>query len=78
MNLLFEYKNKEDLEDYSILANNLKQAAKSLGFNEFAALVEEYETASKEKRVDFIVKGYPKLKIESLRISDLIKKYLRK
>ncbi len=78
INQLFECKNNEDLENYSIIANSLKSDARQLGFNEFADLAYEHELSSKEKNIDFITSNYPRLKMESIRISDLIKKYLGK
>ncbi len=78
LNSLFEYKNKEDFENYSILANSLKTDARQLGFNEFGDLAYEHELAAKEKNIEFITTNYPKLKMESIRMYDLIKKHLGK
>ena len=38
----------------------------------------EHELNAREKNIEFINKNYPKLKMESIRIQDLVKKYLRK
>lgn len=75
MNKLSEYISTEDLENYSILTHALKIEARYLGFNDFADLVNEQELAAKEKRLDYLINNYPKLKMESIRIYDLTKKY---
>ena len=70
------YKNNKDLDSYSILAHSLKTEARYLGFNDLADMSYEHELASKENNLDFVNKNYRDLKMESIRIYDIIKKYL--
>ena len=78
MNALFEYKNNSNLEDYAIITHALKTEARYLGFDKFSDLAYEHELNAKENNLEFIVNNYPKLKMESIRIYDLVKKYLGK
>ena len=78
MNLLLNYKNKNDMEQYAILTHALKTEAKYLGFDEFSDLAYEHELNARENNIEYIASNYPKLKMESLRIYDLVKKYLEK
>ena len=78
INTLFELKNNSNLEDYAILTHALKTEARYLGFDAFSDIAYEHELNAKEKNIDYIVSNYPKLKMESIRIYDLVKKYLGK
>ena len=75
---LNNYKNDEDMDNYSILAHSLKTEARYLGLNVLADMAYEHEIASKENKVDYITENYKKLKMEALKINDIIKKYLNK
>ena len=76
MNQLNEYRKNKDLDSYSILAHSLKTEARYLGFNDLADMAYEHELASKENNQDFVNKSYSTLKMESIRIYDLIKKFI--
>ena len=78
MDELYRYKNEANPEEYGIIAHALKTEAKYLGFDAFSDLAYEHELNAREKNIEFINKNYPKLKMESIRIQDLVKKYLRK
>ena len=78
MNLLFEYKNSNNLSEYAVLAHALKTEARYLGFDKFSDLAYEHELNAKENNLDYILSNYPKIKMESIRIYDLVKKYLGK
>ena len=73
---LNDYRKNKDLDSYSILAHSLKTEARYLGFNDLADMAYEHELASKENNQEFVNSNYSVLKMESIRIYDLIKKYL--
>ncbi len=75
---LNDYKKNEDMDNYSILAHSLKTEARYLGLNDLADMAYEHELASKENKADFVNENYKNLKMEALRINDVIKKYLNK
>ena len=75
---LYEYKNSDDIDSYYILCKALKEEANEIGFTKFAEIAAEHENACKDKNMDFINANYTKLKMESLRVSDVLKKYLGK
>jgi HPt (histidine-containing phosphotransfer) domain-containing protein len=78
MNRLYEYKNAHDLENYYIAVKSLKEIASSLGFTKFANVAEKHEQASRESKQDYLDRDYPKLKMESIRINDILKEYFGK
>ena len=78
MSALFKYRNEQNMEDYCIVTHALKTEAKYLGFDKFSELAYEHELNAREKNIDYITSNYPKLKMESIRIQDLVKKYLGK
>ena len=75
---LNNYQKEEDMDNYSILAHSLKTEARYLGLNDLADMAYEHELASKENNIDFVNENYKKLKMEALKINDVIKKYLNK
>ncbi len=75
---LNKYKENEDLDNYNILVHSLKTESRYLGFNELADMSYEHELASKEEHLDFIIKNYPELKKEAIRIYEIISKYFEK
>ena len=76
MNLLYGYKNENVLSSYEDSIHHLKIYATKLGFKKFEELLNEHELAAKEKNREFIKNNYTKLKMESLHVSELIKKYI--
>ena len=75
---LYEYKNNSDLDNYCILCRAIKDEADSLGFINFSKLAAEHEQASKDKNIEYIDSNYAKLKMESIKTLDVLKKYLGK
>ncbi len=73
---LYDYRKNQDLNSYKNIAQSLKTEARYLGFKKFAEIAEEHENASQENDLDFINRNYPKIKMESIRILDLLQKYL--
>ena len=73
---LFEHKNSQNFEKYYVCVSELKKQTKQLGFNNFADKLTEHEIASKEKNIDYITNNFSKIKMESISIKNLIKKYL--
>lgn len=78
INLLFDFKISNDLEKYGSCAKELKNLANRIGYNSFANIVQDHEQAANEKNTEFIIKNYIKLKMESNKVKDLLKKYLGK
>ncbi len=76
VNLLFEYRNKKELEKYYACANELKNQSAQFGFNEFETILKEHELAAKERNIEFITNKYTKLKLESIKVNDVLKKYI--
>jgi signal transduction histidine kinase/FixJ family two-component response regulator len=76
INDLFGYKIGSNMAEYGNCAKELKDLANRIGYNEFANKVEEHEKAGKEKNIEFINSNFTKLKIESIKVVDTIKKYL--
>ena len=78
MNKLYEYKTAKDLENYYILVRALKEKALILGLTKFANIAKDQEQYSKENNQEYIDHNYSKLKMESIRINDILKKYFGK
>lgn len=78
INDLNNYKEQEDMDSYSILAHSLKTEARYIGCNDLADMSYEHELAAKDKNIEFVNANYSKLKMESIRVYDVIKKYLGK
>ena len=76
MNKLYEYKNSQDLGNYYMLIKALNDSAKDLGLTSFIILAEQHENASRENNKELIDAGYPKLRMESIKVLDILKKYL--
>ena len=71
-------KETENFDEYAKEAQSLKEQAKDAGCKKLSELAYEHELNAREKNIDYINSNYPKLKMESIRIQDLVKKYLGK
>ncbi len=76
MNELFGYKINSNTTEYGTCAKELKDLANRIGYNDFANKIAEHEQAGKEKNLTFINSNFTKLKMESIKVTDTIKKYL--
>ena len=76
MNELFGHKINSNATEYGICAKELKDLANRIGYNDFANKIAEHEQAGKEKNLTFINSNFTKLKMESIKVTDTIKKYL--
>jgi len=76
MNKLYEYKNVQDLENYYMLVKALNDTAKDLGLTKFISIAEQHEIASRDNNKELIDTDYAKLRMESIKVIDLLKKYL--
>ena len=73
---LFEFKNSNSLDRYYACVSEMKKQAAQLGFTKFSEKLYEHELASKDDNSDFINNNFSKLKMESVSINNIIKKYL--
>ena len=78
MSKLYELKKEQQFGDYSTMVTELKEDSKNLGFEEFAKIAEEHEKASEEKNIEFLNKNYPKFRLESANVLDIIKKHMER
>ena len=70
-----EYKEAQDMENYSILVHSLKSDSKYLGFTALADLAYNHEMASKAGDVRFVIGSYDALIAEANRILEVVRKY---
>jgi len=73
---LNEFKDKNDLENYSILVHSMKSESRYLGFNEQGEVFYSHELKSKENNIDFIKNEFNNLKNTILKMEDIIDNYL--
>ena len=78
LNDLNNYRKAKDCDSYSILVHSLKTEARYIGCNALADMSYEHELAAKNNNIDFINNNYSKLKMESIKVKDTIKEYLKK
>ena len=78
MSKLYEMKKEQQLDEYSALVTEIKEESKNLGFEEFSKIAEEHEKAALDKNADFLNKNYPKFRLESVNILDIIKKHMER
>jgi CheY-like chemotaxis protein len=71
-----EYKEAQDMENYSILVHSLKSDSKYLGFTALADLAYNHEMASKAGDVRFVIGSYDALINETNRILSVLKNYV--
>ena len=71
-----EYKESQDMENYSILVHSLKSDSKYLGFTALADLAYNHEMASKARDVRFVIGSYDALINEANRILGVLKSYV--
>ena len=70
------YKEKNDLNNYTILVHSLKSDSKYLGFKALADLAYKHEMAGKNNNREFINDNYNELIQEAARIYNILKKYM--
>ena len=73
---LSEYKDNDDMENYSIEIHSLKSDSKYLGFTALAGICFEQEIKSKENNIKYIKDDYSKLIKELDKMIDISNKYL--
>ena len=71
-----EYKESQDMENYSILVHSLKSDSKYLGFTALADLAYNHEMASKARDVRFVIGSYDALINEANRILGVLRSYV--
>ena len=71
-----EYKNKEDLENYSIEVHAMKGDSKYLGLKKLAELSLNHQLKSQEGDISYINSNYDELISEANRVINVVKKYL--
>ncbi len=75
---LIEYKNLNDMENYSILVHSIKSDSKYLGFTDLAQIAYDHELKSKENDTSYVNSNFNLLQDEINRIINIIKEYLGK
>ena len=78
MTKLQEYANAGDTANYATTISSMIDDAKNLGYIDFVKTALEYQVESKNNNADFIKNNFPKLKMESIRLTDTIKKQLER
>ena len=71
-----EYKEKNDMSNYSIEVHAMKGDSKYLGFTKLAELSLNHQKKSEEQDIDYINKNYDELIKEANRIISVVKKYI--
>jgi len=71
-----KFKNENNMPDYAILVHSLKSDSKYLGFRKLAEMAFDQEMKSKAGDSLYINNNFDSLKVETLRIIDIVKKYL--
>ncbi len=71
-----KYVEENNMEDYAILAHSLKSDSKYLGFAKLSEIALEHEMRGKNNDSSYIKSNFKILKDETLRIIDIVKKYL--
>ncbi len=77
-NDLIGFKEKDDMNNYSILIHSIKSDCKYLGFTHLAELAYEHELKSKEDDKEFINNNFDVLESEIEKVLGIVKKYLGK
>ena len=75
---LVEFKNKNDLQNYSILVHAMKSEAEYLGMHNFSQLCALHQKKSQENDVEFIINNFDNFMRELQKLFDVMKKYLEK
>ena len=73
---LTNYKESNNMEDYSILAHALKTEARYVGCNELGDIAYEHELAGKENNQALVNEKFDELKNEANRVFEVVKRYL--
>ena len=75
LNNLEEYKNNDDMENYSILVHALKGECKYLGFNELADICYTHQLKSEENDTKYITDSFEELVEEVKKNKNIVEKY---
>ena len=73
---LENYKNDNDMENYSILVHALKGECKYLGFNELADICYTHQLKSEENDINYINDNFEELINKINEIKGIVEKYL--
>ncbi len=73
-----EYKNSEDMKNYSIEVHSLKSDCKYLGLMKLADICYEHELKSKENDLEFVKQNFERLEEEYNKSMELMKEYIDK
>ena len=69
------FKNINDMANYSILVHALKSNARSFGFNKLGEIAYAHELASKSNDINYVNEHYNELLDEVLRVKKIIETY---
>lgn len=75
---LKDFKEKEDMENYSIVVHSIKSDSKYLGFTKLAEIAYEHELKSKDNDKDFVNDNFKPLEDEITKVLNIAKEYLGK
>ena len=70
------YRNKNDMKNYSIFVHSLKSDSKYLGFTTLSKMAYQHEIASKDNDINYIQNNYNQLIIEAIRVAKVVQEYL--
>jgi len=76
LNKIKNYKEQNDLVNYSIEVHGLKSDSKYLGFTKLAELAYNHEIKSKENDINYVNAHYNELIMEAIRIVTIAKQYV--
>ena len=75
-NEIVQYKNENNMKDYSILVHSLKSDCKYLGFMTLADISYQHELKSKENDSTYVVEHFHELEEEYKRVYEIVKEYV--
>ncbi len=75
-NRIVEYKNSNNMIDYSIEVHSLKSDCKYLGFMKLADISYQHELKSKENNIEFINNNFEELENEYKRVLEIARNYV--
>lgn len=75
LNNLENYKNNNDMENYSILVHALKGECKYLGFNNLADICYLHQVKAEENDSKYIENNFDELLKEATKIKEIVEKY---
>lgn len=75
---LISFKEKGDMNNYSILIHSIKSDCKYLGFTKLAELAYDHELKSKDNNIDYVNDNFDVLESEIDKVLNIVKQYLGK